>query len=262
MITIDLKDRAALVTGASGGLGQAISKTLAAAGARVAVHYRKGEETKVQALLEALRAQGGTAEAFSADISDAADVTALVAAVEKRFGGLDILVNNAGIDGPRQPVGEDDIKAWAQVLAVDLFGPYYCARAAIPVMAKRRRGVIVNITSVHEFIPWEGYSAYTSAKAGLSMFTKTLAQETADKGIRVVAVAPGAIQTPINEAVWDNPETLKDLDEKIAMGRLGHAEEVANAVAFLSSDLASYITGTTLSVDGGMLLYPDFRHGG
>jgi glucose 1-dehydrogenase len=94
------------------------------------------------------------------------------------------------------------------------------------------------------------------------MFTKTLAQETADKGIRVVAVAPGAIQTPINEAVWGNPETLKDLDEKIAMGRLGHAEEVANAVAFLSSDLASYITGTTLSVDGGMLLYPDFRHGG
>ena len=115
---------------------------------------------------------------------------------------------------------------------------------------------------MHDFIPWEGYSAYTSAKAGLSMFTKTLAQETADKGIRVVAIAPGAIKTPINEAVWGNPDTLKDLDDKIAMERLGAPEEIGHVVAFLASDLASYITGTTIAVDGGMLIYPDFRHGG
>jgi len=105
-------------------------------------------------------------------------------------------------------------------------------------------------------------SAYTSAKAGLSMFTKTLAQETADKGIRVVAIAPGAIQTPINQSVWSDPQSLKDLNEKISMGRLGNPEEIGNVAAFLASDLASYITGTTLAVDGGMLIYPEFRHGG
>ncbi|WP_308387993.1 glucose 1-dehydrogenase [Acidithiobacillus sp. AMEEHan] len=261
MIGIELRDRVAVVTGASGGLGQAMARTLAAAGARVAVHYgrdQKGADTVVNEI----RAAGGTADAFAADISDPEAVAALMTAVESKFQGLDILVNNAGMDGARAVVGKDDPQRWQQVIAVDLFGPYYCARAAIPHMEKKQRGVIINVTSVHEFIPWKGYSAYTSAKAGLSMFTKTLAQETADRGIRVVAIAPGAIQTPINQDVWSNPETLKDLDEKISMGRLGKPEEVANVVAFLSSDLASYITGTTLAVDGGMLIYPEFRHGG
>ncbi|MGC8467362.1 MAG: glucose 1-dehydrogenase [Acidithiobacillus sp.] len=262
MLNLDLQKRVALVTGASGGLGQAIATTLAAAGARVAVHYGKDAQGAAQ-VVESIRQQGGEAQAFAADVADVAAVHELVAAVEQRFGSLDILVNNAGMDGPHQLVGaDDDPKAWEKVLAVDLLGPYYAARAAIPIMERQKHGVIVNITSVHEFIPWEGYSAYASAKAGLSMFTKTLAQETADRGIRVVAVAPGAIQTPINASVWGNPDTLKDLDEKIAMGRLGKPEEVAQVVTFLASDLASYITGTTLAVDGGMLIYPDFRHGG
>jgi len=262
MLNLDLQKRVALVTGASGGLGQALATTLAAAGARVAVHYGKDAQGAAR-VVESIRQQGGEAQAFAADVADVAAVRELVAAVEQRFGSLDILVNNAGMDGPHQLVGaDDDPKAWEKVLAVDLLGPYYVARAAIPIMERQKRGVIVNVTSVHEFIPWEGYSAYASAKAGLSMFTKTLAQETADRGIRVVAVAPGAIQTPINASVWGNPDSLKDLDEKIAMGRLGKPEEVAQVVAFLASDLASYITGTTLAVDGGMLIYPDFRHGG
>ncbi|OFC35891.1 SDR family oxidoreductase, partial [Acidithiobacillus caldus] len=209
-----------------------------------------------------IRQQGGEAEAFGADVADANAVADLVGAAHRHFGALDILVNNAGMDGPRQLVGADKPDAWQKVIAVDLLGPYYCARAAVSLMEQARRGVIINVTSVHEFIPWEGYSAYASAKAGLSMFTKTLAQETADRGIRVVAIAPGAIQTPINASVWGNPDSLKDLDQKIAMGRLGRPEEVAQVIAFLASDLASYITGTTLAVDGGMLIYPDFRHGG
>ena len=249
------------MTGASGGLGQAIAKTLADAGALVAVHYRKGQG-EADAVVAAIRKKHGNAQAFQADISDPKAVEGLLQEIEKAFGGLDILVNNAGMDGPRAIVGEDDPQVWEKILAVDLLGPYYCARQAIPRMEKAGRGVIINITSVHEFIPWEGYSAYTSAKAGLSMFTKTLAQETADKGIRVVAVAPGAIQTPINQSVWSDPASLKDLDQKIAMERLGKPEEVAQVVAFLASDLASYITGTTIAVDGGMLIYPDFRHGG
>ena len=261
MINLDLQGRRALVTGGSGGLGRAIAETLAAAGAQVAVHYRKGLD-EAEAAVAAIQKQGGKAQAFQADVADPAAVEKLLQAVEGAFGGLDILVNNAGMDGQRASVGEDDPQAWEKILAVDLMGPYYCARAAIPRMEKAKRGVIINITSVHEFIPWEGYSAYTSAKAGLSMFTKTLAQETADKGIRVVAIAPGAIQTPINQSVWADPQSLKDLDEKISMGRLGRPEEIGNVVAFLASDLASYITGTTLAVDGGMLIYPEFRHGG
>ena len=129
-------------------------------------------------------------------------------------------------------------------------------------MLQRQRGVILNITSVHEFIPWAGYSAYTSAKAGLAMLTKTLAQEVAGQGVRVLALAPGAIKTPINADVWRNPQGLADLNKKIAMGRMGEPEEIARVAAFLVSDLASYITGVTLAVDGGMLLYPDFRQGG
>ncbi|MHB1282052.1 MAG: glucose 1-dehydrogenase [Acidithiobacillus sp.] len=261
MINLDLQGRRALVTGGSGGLGRAIAETLATAGAQVAVHYRKGLD-EAEAVVAAIQKQGGKAQAFQADVADPAAVEKLLQAVEDAFGGLDILVNNAGMDGQRASVGEDDPQAWEKILAVDLMGPYYCARAAIPRMEKAKRGVIINITSVHEFIPWEGYSAYTSAKAGLSMFTKTLAQETADKGIRVVAIAPGAIQTPINQSVWSDPQSLKDLDEKISMGRLGKPEEIGNVVAFLASDLASYITGTTLAVDGGMLIYPEFRHGG
>ncbi len=261
MIAIDLQGKNALVTGGSGGLGRAISEMLAAAGAQVAVHYRKGQE-EAEAVVQSIEKAGGKARAFAADVSDPQAVERLLQEVESAFGGLDILVNNAGMDGPHALVGDDDPQSWEKVIAVDLQGPYYCARAAIPRMEKQKAGVILNVTSVHEFIPWEGYSAYTSAKAGLSMFTKTLAQETADKGIRVVALAPGAIKTPINQSVWDDPESLKDLDKKISMGRLGKPEEIAHVVAFLVSDLASYVTGTTLAVDGGMLIYPDFRHGG
>ncbi|MHB1608851.1 glucose 1-dehydrogenase [Acidiferrobacter thiooxydans] len=261
MITVDLSGRRALVTGASGGLGRAMAVTLAQAGAQIAVHYRKGQ-AEAETVVKTITGQGGKAQAFAADLSDPAAVNTLMQQASAALGGIDILVNNAGLDGQRAPVGEDDPAHWQKVLAVDLLGPYYCARTVLPHMIKAGRGVIINITSVHEFIPWEGYSAYTSAKAGLSMFTKTLAQETADKAIRVVAVAPGAIQTPINEDVWNDPNSLKDLDDKISMGRLGTPTEIASVVAFLASDLASYITGTTIAVDGGMLIYPEFRHGG
>ena len=148
------------------------------------------------------------------------------------------------------------------MLETDLYGPYYGAREAIERMRKQERGVIVNTTSVHEFIPWAGYSAYTSAKAALSMFSKTLAQEVAAAGIRIIAVAPGAIKTPINANVWQDPKGLTDLDKKIPMGRVGEPDEIGHAIAFLCSDLAGYMTGITVTVDGGMLLYPDFREGG
>jgi glucose 1-dehydrogenase len=261
MMGIDLGGRRALVTGANSGLGRAIALNLAAAGARVAVHYLS-DRTSAAAVVAEIQQQGGQADCFSADISQGAQVESMFAQIDAAFGGLDILVNNAGIDGARALCAESDPAKWQAVVNVDLQGPYLCTRQALQRMLPQKRGVIIQITSVHEFIPWAGYSAYTSAKAALSMFTKTVAQEVATQGVRVVAIAPGAIRTPINADVWSHPDTLRDLDEKIAMNRIGEPDEIGRVAAFLASDLASYITGTTLAVDGGMLIYPDFSHGG
>lgn len=261
MLNIDLSGRRALVTGSSSGLGEAIAMALSSAGAKVAINYRN-DKAVADAVVARIVQQGGAAQAFQADISAPEQVTRLFAEVGAAFGGLDILVNNAGIDGGSANCADSDPDQWARVIAVDLQGSYYCARQALHWMLPQKRGVIINITSVHEFIPWSGYSAYTSAKAGLSMFTKTLAQEVAANGVRVLAIAPGAIKTPINACVWQDPQGLVDLDQKIAMGRMGEPDEIGQVAAFLASDLASYITGTSIAVDGGMLIYPDFRHGG
>jgi len=261
MITIDLSGRRALVTGANSGLGRAIALNFAAAGARVGVHYLD-DRASADAVVKQIQQARGEAAAFGGDISQPAQVEKMFADIDAAFGGLDILVNNAGMDGARAMCADSDPQHWQKVIAVDLQGPYYCTRQALKRMLPQHRGVILQITSVHEFIPWAGYSAYTSAKAALSMFTKTVAQEVATQGVRVLAIAPGAIRTPINADVWGNPNSLRDLNQKIAMNRLGEPDEIGRVAAFLVSDLASYITGTTLAVDGGMLIYPDFGHGG
>jgi glucose 1-dehydrogenase len=261
MMTIDLSGRRALVTGASSGLGEAIAMALSSAGAKVAINYRS-DKAAADVVVARIVQQGGEAQAFQADISVIEEVSRLFAEVGAAFGGLDILVNNAGMDGGAANCADSDPAQWARVITVDLQGAYYCARQALQWMLPQKSGVIINITSVHEFIPWSGYSAYTSAKAGLSMFTKTLAQEVAAQGVRVLAIAPGAIKTPINASVWQDTQGLADLDQKIAMGRMGEPNEIGQVAAFLASDLASYITGTSIAVDGGMLIYPDFRHGG
>jgi len=177
-------------------------------------------------------------------------------------GGVDILVNSAGVDGDRALGWDGSPEAWAGVLGINLKGTYQCAREALRRMVAQNSGVILTITSVHERIPWTGYSAYTASKAGLSMLTKTLAQEAAPHGVRVLALAPGAIETPINRDVWDDPKRLADLLRKIPMGRIGQPEEIARMAVVLVSDVASYVTGTTVFVDGGMTLYPAFTHGG
>lgn len=260
-VSIELKGRIALVTGSSSGLGMEIAKYLARAGASVAIHYHS-EKAQAEDLAEEINSNGGKAAVFGGDVSSRSDVETIFSGIDSQLGPVDILVNNAGIDGKRQLCGEDNPDDWEKVIAINLMGPYFCAREAVKRMKKSGKGVIINITSVHEFVPWSGYSAYSSAKAGLSMFTKTLAQEVAESGIRVIAVAPGAIKTPINKDVWENPETYRDLLTKIAMPRMGNTSDIAQAVTFLASDMASYITGTTVVVDGGMLIYPAFKHGG
>jgi NAD(P)-dependent dehydrogenase (short-subunit alcohol dehydrogenase family) len=204
---IKLTGKRALVTGGNSGIGEVIALALADAGARVAVNYVVNPEA-AQAVAGKVRGKSGDALTLHADVGNADQVTQMFDEVDSAWGGLDVVVNNAGIDGPRAYGWESNPTAWRQVIEINLLGAFHCSREALRRMVPRKSGVILNLTSVHEVIPWSGYSAYTAAKAGLSMLTKTLAQEAAPHGVRVLAVAPGAIQTPINQAVWSDPQGL------------------------------------------------------
>ncbi|HEX8707087.1 MAG TPA: SDR family oxidoreductase [Pyrinomonadaceae bacterium] len=256
-----LEGRRALVTGANSGIGQAIALRLAHEGASVAVNYVAHPEAADEVVKE-IAGLGSKGIAVRADISNEQEVDAMFAQTTSELGGLDILVNNAAVE-MRYPFLEMPLAAWRKVIEVDLTGAFICAQRAARVMtAAGTGGSIVNISSVHQVIPWGGYAHYCAAKAGLEMLTKTVALELANQKVRVNAVAPGAIETPINQDVWSNPETMQDLLRKIPTNRVGQPEEVARVVAFLCSDEASYVTGATLFVDGGMTLYPEFLHGG
>jgi len=258
---ISLQGKIALVTGGSGGIGKAIAESLAASGAQVAISYSSHPEPAhetVQGIID----KGGKALAVLADVSDPAAVQAMFDEVTGSLGPIDILINCAGIDGKREKSWEIGLDNWRKVVEVNLFGTFYASQLALKAMVARRSGIILNITSVHDTIAWSGYSAYTSSKAAVAMLTKTMAQEAAPFGVRVLAVAPGAIQTAINKDVWDDKDQMKDLLSKIPLGRMGTADDVAGLVTVLVSDVGAYVTGTTLFVDGGMTDYPEFAHGG
>ena len=258
---IQLDGKRALVTGSSSGIGKAIALALAGAGAKVAVNYITHPEA-AQEVVRNIQAQHTEAMAVEADVSNPEAVKAMFQQMQQAWGGIDILVNNAGIDGERAVAWEAKPEAWTKVIEVNLFGAFYCAREALQRMVPQKHGVILSVSSVHEVIAWSGYSAYAASKAALGMLTKTLAQEAAPHGVRVLAVGPGAIKTPINKSVWSDPAGLKDLLEKIPLRRMGEPEEIGRMVAILVSDAASYVTGRTVYVDGGMTDYPSFAHGG
>jgi NAD(P)-dependent dehydrogenase (short-subunit alcohol dehydrogenase family) len=260
-MTINLAGKRALVTGGDSGIGEAVALSLAEAGAAVAVNYRKNA-TAAAGVVKTIESQGGKAFALQADVADPAAVERMFQAVDTAWGGIDILIANAGMDGKRAMSWESEPADWRQVIEVNLFGAYFCARQALQRMVPRKSGVILATSSVHEEIAWSGYSAYAASKAAVSMLIKTLAQEAAPHGVRVLAVAPGAIKTAINRPVWSDPKGLADLVEKIPLGRMGETKEVAQMVTVLVSDVASYATGRTFFIDGGMTDYPSFAHGG
>jgi glucose 1-dehydrogenase len=260
-MNIRLDGKRALVTGGNSGIGAAIALALAEAGAKVAINY-VGHPEAADALTKTITQKGGEAISIQADVSDPKAVGDLFRQMDKDWNGIDILINNAGIDGTSALSWEADIVAWRKVIEVNLFGAFYCAREALQRMVPQKNGVVLSTTSVHEKIAWSGYSAYTASKAAVSMLTKTLAQEAAPHGVRVLAVGPGAIKTTINRSVWSDPKNLKDLMEKIPLKRIGEPDEIARMVVVLVSDVASYVTGRTIFVDGGMTDYPDFAHGG
>lgn len=260
-MNIELSGKRALVTGGNSGIGKAIASALGEAGARVAVNYIEDPDAAGE-IVDQIQKGGSEAFAIQSDISDAGQVHQMFREMDDRWDGIDILVNNAGIDGGHSLSWEIEVKDWRKVLEVNLIGAFHCCREALQRMIPKEKGVILNMTSVHERIPWTGYSAYTTSKSGLSMLTQTLAQEAAPHNVRVVALAPGAIKTPINKNVWSDPQKRKDLLDKIPLGRIGETEDIAGMAVVLVSEVAGYVTGTTVFVDGGMTDYPDFIHGG
>jgi glucose 1-dehydrogenase len=181
----------------------------------------------------------------------------MVAEAAAALDGLDLLVNNAGIE-KQAPLLEMSLELWSSVIATNMTGAFLCMREAAKVMARGGGGVIVNMSSVHEFIPWPGFANYCASKGALKLLAQTAARELAGKRIRVVNVAPGAIATPINAFVLDDPEAKHAVESEIPLGHMGQPEQIAAAVAWAASAEADYVTGTTIVVDGGMSLYPRF----
>jgi glucose 1-dehydrogenase len=253
-----LQGRKAIVTGASSGIGRATALRLGREGTSVCVNYYSDKESgDAEAVVKALAQAGGTAIAVRADVGDEGAVTAMVAEAVAAFDGLDLLVNNAGIE-KQAPLLEMSLELWSSVIATNLTGAFLCMREAGKVMAKGGGGVIVNMSSVHEFIPWPGFAHYCASKGALKLLAQTAARELAGKKIRVVNIAPGAIATPINNFVLDDPEAKHAVESEIPLGHMGEPEQIAAAVAWAASAQADYVTGTTIVVDGGMSLYPKF----
>lgn len=267
-MSISLRGQVALVTGGSSGLGASSARALAMAGAAVVINYHAHGES-AEALADEIAASGGEAIAVGADISREDQVERLFARTLERFGRLDILLANSGLQKDA-PISEMTLDDWNGVIGVNLTGQFLCARSAVrrflaqaprPDLS-RARGKIIHMSSVHQSIPWAGHANYAASKGGVDLLMRSIAQEVGEHGIRVNSIAPGAIRTAINAEETADAAAERRLLELIPYGRVGEPEDVANAVVWLASDLADYMHGATLVIDGGMSLYPEFRHNG
>jgi glucose 1-dehydrogenase len=263
-----LQGQAALVTGASSGLGKAIALEFGKAGANVVVNYVVQPEI-AEAVAQEIVQQGAKAVAIKADVSKEDEVQAMFRQALDAFGTLHILVNNAGLQRDAS-LDEMTLAQWNTVIGVNLTGQFLCAREAARIFKSRgvdpnvsvAAGKIICMSSVHQVIPWAGHVNYAASKGGIMMMMETLAQELAPSRIRVNAIAPGAIRTPINTAAWQTPEAYDKLMKLVPYNRIGEPVDIARAAVWLASDASDYVTGTTLFVDGGMTLYPGFEDNG
>jgi glucose 1-dehydrogenase len=263
-----LAGQKALVTGASSGIGRAIALALAEAGADVVVNF-VGSSEAADEVVSAVQSQGTKAIPILADVSQEGEVLAMFEKAIEELGTIDILVNNAGIQS-NAAIDRMTIDQWNSVIGTNLTGQFLCARAAIREFKRRgiintvsvSAGKIICISSVHEVIPWAGHVNYAASKGGIMLLMKSIAQEVAELKIRVNSICPGAIRTSMNKPAWDNRDAYDGLMALIPYQRIGEPEEIGRLAAFLASDYADYITGTSIYVDGGMILYPGFESGG
>ncbi|MFN4040285.1 MAG: glucose 1-dehydrogenase [Brevundimonas sp.] len=263
-----LEGQRAVVTGASSGIGRAIALAFAEAGAAVVVNHHSDAEAG-EAVTKDILSMEGRAVSVGADVSRPRDVLKLFDAADAHFGGVDILVANAGAQADA-PFLEMTLEDWRKVIDLDLTGAFLCAQEA--ARRFRRQGLEPNrsaalgkvlfVSSVHQRIPWAGRANYAAAKGGVKLLMESMAQELSGEKIRVNAIAPGAIKTPINAEAWDTPAAARKLLKLIPYGRIGEVEDIAASAVWLASDQADYVVGTTLFVDGGMSLYPSFADGG
>ena len=263
-----LAGQRALVTGANSGIGKGVAIALGKAGAKVVVNYISSEE-RANAVVDEIKANGSDALAIRADVSKEDQVQAMFAEMIEAWGSIDILVANAGVQRDAD-FTEMTLKQWQFVIDVNLTGQFLCAREAAREFVRRgvvpelscSAGKIICMSSVHEVIPWAGHVNYAASKGGVNLMMQSIAQEMAEKKIRVNSISPGAIATPINTDAWDTPDAKAELLKLIPYHRVGVPEDIAKAAVWLASDDSDYVTGTSLFVDGGMTLYPGFREGG
>lgn len=268
MNTKKLNGQIALITGADSGIGKGVALALAEDGAKVLVNFAHNQEAADEVVQQIINS-GGNAFAHQADVSKEDDVKGMFTAIIEEYGTVDILVNNAGLQKDSRFV-DMTLEDWNKVISVNLTGQFLCSREAAKEFIKRgvvegrsrAAGKIICMSSVHEVIPWAGHVNYAASKGGISMFMKSIAQELAPHKIRVVGIGPGAIQTPINKDAWETPEALEKLLTLIPYNRIGKPDDIGKLAAWLASDEADYITGTTVFMDGGMTLYPGFADNG
>jgi glucose 1-dehydrogenase len=254
------RSKVAVITGSDRGIGRAIALGFAKSDtyAGIVVSARNRDETE-RVAKEVQDIGNSDSIAVIADVSQEADCIRLIDETVKHYGRIDVLVNNAGIQ-QEVPFEDTSVEIWQKIIAVDLTGPFVCSREAVKHMINQnpKGGCIINISSVHQIIPKPHYVPYATSKAGIEMMTKTMALELAQDNIRVNVVAPGAIETDMNQELKEDKAELNKVLRRIPLQRIGTPEEVANMVEFLASDKASYVTGSTFFVDGGMTLYPSF----
>ena len=263
-----LAGQKALVTGANSGIGQAVAVGMARAGADVIINYVTNDAA-AQEVVKLIEAEGVRGLAIEADVSKEIEVIDMFKKALDAFGTLDILVPNAGLQRDSALV-DMTLSEWNTVLSINLTGQFLCIREAVKEFLRRgvrkevsvAAGKIICMSSVHEVIPWAGHANYAASKGGIFMMMKSMAQELAPHRIRVNSIGPGAIRTPINTNAWNTPEAYAALMELVPYRRIGEPEDIANVAVFLASDMADYINGITIFVDGGMTCYPGFATGG
>ena len=263
-----LEGQPALVTGANSGIGEAVALGLAQSGADVIINYITHPEA-AEEIAHKIEGMGRRAMAIKADVSKEDDVTQMFAKAVDHLGTLHVVVANAGLQRDAA-FDEMTLEQWNTVIGVNLTGQFLTARAAAREFKRRgldpevsvATGKIICMSSVHQRIPWAGHANYATSKGGIMQLMESIAQELAPHRIRVNAIAPGAIRTPINTAAWSSPEAYADLMTLVPYKRIGEPDDIARAAVWLASDAADYVTGTTLFVDGGMTLFPGFATGG